>query len=499
MKKKTTFTFLLMLITILSTGQKKITLEECRQLALKHNKKVKIAQENQYAVEAIKQSTKTQFYPNFSFNGGYMRMNKKIQMLSEDIFLPVVPSEVYQNGFEILDPSTNPGLVEETFVTKDFNGIPIPVEDPQTGEPLFENYAYLPKDQATLDMKNVFFGSVGFTQPIYMGGKIRNTYKMAKYGEQMMEAKKNVSESEVILETDERYWKVISLKEKVKMVKDYLKRVDTLLVDLTNLQKEGIITNNDVMKVKVKKNNIELKLLKAKNGLKLSRMALNQTVGFPLDTTFRLADSLGNVYQLNNPDKYLSTAMEQRPELNALNKGVKVAKTGEKLMLSRYLPNIGVKASYNFTNPNPYNGFKEEFGADWTVGVMVNIPIFHFGDKKHTLNAAKHYRKAAQEKLEETKELVSLEVKKAIFKYNEAIKKIEMTESSLAQAEENLEMTKDNYKEGIAKITDVLEAQSSWQEAYTNYIEAKTEFKLNETKLMKASGRIDSMVNNENN
>src|SRR6056297_1884437 len=253
MKIKTTFTFLLMLSAVFLSGQEKISLEKCRQLALKNNRKIKIARENQFAAESIKRSAKTQFYPNFHLNGGYMRMNKEFQLLSEDIFLPVVPSEVYQNGFEILDPSINPGLVEETFVTKDFNGIPIPVEDPETGEPLFENYAYLPKDQATLDIKNVFFGSVGFTQPIYMGGKIRNTYKMAKYGEQMMEAKKNVSESEVILETDERYWKVISLKEKVKMVKDYLKRVDTLLVDLKNLQKEGIITSNDVMKVKVKK------------------------------------------------------------------------------------------------------------------------------------------------------------------------------------------------------------------------------------------------------
>lgn len=494
---KTTFTFLLMLSAVFLSGQEKITLEKCRELALKNNKKIKIARENQFAVESIKRSAKTQFYPNFHLNGGYIRMNKELQLLSEDIFLPVVPSEVYQNGFEILDPAINPGLVEETFVTKDFNGIPIPVEDPETGEPLFENYAYLPKDQVTMDMKNVFFGSVGFTQPIYAGGKIRNMYKMAEFGEQMMEAKKDVSESEIILETDKRYWEVISLKEKVKMIKDYLKRVDTLLVDLSNLHQEGIITQNDVMKVKVKKNDVELKLLKAKNGLKLSRMALNQTVGFPLDTTLHLADSLGKSYQLNHPESYLNSAMDQRPEIEALNKGVKVAEMGEKLMLSRYLPNIGVKASYNFTNPNPYNGFKEEFGGDWTVGVMVNVPIFHFGDKKHTLNAAKHYRKANQEKLEEAKELISLEVRKSIFKYNEAIKKIEMTKSSLEQAEENLKMTKDSYKEGMAKISDVLEAQSSWQEAYTNYIEAKTEFRLNETKLKKASGRINTLVNTE--
>ena len=244
------------------------------------------------------------------------------------------------------------------------------------------------------------------------------------------------------------------------------------------------------MKVNVKKNKIELQLTKAKNGLELARMALNQTLGFPLDTIVHLSDSLGGVAQLSNPNTYKNQALKERPELQALNKGVKIAESGEELMKSRYLPNIGLTANYTFTNPNPWNGFETEFGGTANVGVFVNIPIYNWGERKHTLEAVRHKKRASMKKLEQTRELISLEVKKAVFRYNESIKKIEMTKSSLEQARENLETTKNNFEEGMAKSTDVLEAQSMWQEAYSDYIEAMTEYKLNKTKLMKASGQL---------
>ncbi|MFW6100068.1 MAG: TolC family protein, partial [Bacteroidota bacterium] len=163
---------------------------------------------------------------------------------------------------------------------------------------------------------------------------------------------------------------------------------------------------------------------------------------------------------------------------------------GEQLMKSRYLPNIGLTANYTFTNPNPWNGFESEFGGTTNIGVFFNIPIYNWGERKHTMEAAKHQKRASMKKLEETRELISLEVKKAVFRYNESIKKIEMTKSSLEQAKDNLRTTKDNFEEGMAKSTDVLEAQSMWQEAYADYIEAMTEYKLNKTELMKASGQL---------
>ena len=481
---------LLLFHTASLKAQEELTLQECRERAMKQNKKIEIANENALALNSLEKSAETLYYPNIKFNGGYFRMNKQLSLFSENMFLPVVPQEVYRDGLSALDPSQNPDLVRETMVTQDVNGIPIPVEDPKTGNPMFDQYAMLPKDEARFDLENVFFGNVGLRQPIYTGGKIRETYNMARYSRQMMQAKKHVSTSEVIVETDKRYWEVISLKEKVKLAEEYLKRLNALMGDVKNLHKEGIVTNNKVMEVEVKKNKIDLRLTKARNGLELARMALNQTLGFPLDTLIHLSDSLGSIDKLSNPETFKKQALNQRPEINALNKGVKVAESGEELMKSRYLPNVGLTANYTFSNPNPFNGFENEFGGTANVGVFVNIPIYNWGERRHTLEAVRHKKRASMKKLEQTRELISLEVKKAVFRYNESIKKIEMTKSSLEQAKENLEITKNNFDEGMAKSTDVLEAQSMWQEAYSDYIDAMTEYQLNKTKLMKASGQL---------
>lgn len=489
----------IILLTSFITGslkaQEQMTLQECRDRALKHNKKIEIATENELAVSSLEKSAKTLYYPNIKFNGGYFRMNQQFSLFSENMFLPVVPQEVFRNGLSVLDPRENPDLVRETMVTQDVNGVPLPVEDPESGNPMFEQYALLPRDEAKFNLQNVFFGNIGLKQPIYMGGKIKQTNNIAKYSSQMMEAKKHESEADVIVETDERYWKVISLKEKVRLAEEYKKRLDSLLTEVQNLHEEGIITKNKVMEVRVKKNKVELQLLKAKNGLEMGRMALNQTLGFSTDTTLHLADSLGEVTQLTNPKNFRKKALEERAEIHALNKGVKIAESGEELMKSRYLPNIGLSANYTFSNPNPWNGFETEFGGTTNVGVFINIPIYNWGERRHTMEAARHKKRASMKKLEETKELISLEVKKAVFRYNESIKKVELTKSSLNQAKENLRSTKDNFEEGMAKSTDVLEAQSMWQEAYSDYIEAMTDYRLNKTKLMEVSGQLSQSKN----
>jgi len=267
--------------------------------------------------------------------------------------------------------------------------------------------------------------------------------------------------------------------------------LEHLIDDLTNLYEEGIITRNEILKAKVKYNEVDLQLLKADNGLKLARMALNQIIGFPLDTVVTLSDSMEVNSLLKEKSDYADMALNNRPEIDMVNSTLNMAESGEKIMKSRYLPNVGLTANYMFTNPNPYNGFEKEFGGDWNIGVFVNIPLYHFGDKKHTLEAMRHEIKAAEEKYKETKELIALEVQQTLFKYSESVKKVELTQSSLKQAEENLKLTQNSFEEGMVRSTELLEAQTMWQEAYAEFIEAKTEHKVCEAELRKVTGQLN--------
>ncbi|MCB2196874.1 MAG: TolC family protein [Bacteroidetes bacterium] len=489
---KSFLTILLLFVASISFGQEgTLNLEDCRQIALLHNRKIKMAEEDKLMMSSIYKSAKTQHYPRFGINGGYLRTNRKFSLLQDDLFIPIIPSEAIVNGqFDQTVFYSDPDLMRETFETGEMFGQPYPLTD-QNGDYIFQNYAYIPKEEAEVGFENIFIANFGMTQPIYMGGKIRQLNKLAEQGEELFKNKKELTKAEVIIETDKKYWQVISLKEKVKLTTIYKQMIDSLLIDLNNIYDEGIITRNEILKASVKRNEVELKLLKATNGLHLAQMALNQTLGFPLDTTINLSDSITTQNNFGQASGLTQQALENRPEIEMVSSTIKIAQSAEKLMRSRYLPNIGLTANYFFMNPNPYNGFDEEFGGDWNVGVVVNIPLWHWNDKKHTLNAAKHKTNSLKEKYNEAQELITLEVQQALFKCQESEKKVELTRTSLKQSEENLQITQDSFNEGMVNTTDLLEAQTMWQEAYSEFIEAKTEQKLCESELLKATGQLN--------
>lgn len=300
-----------------------------------------------------------------------------------------------------------------------------------------------------------------------------------------------MTQTDVLYKTAKHYWKVISVKEKVKLVEDYRKQVDKLIGDLKNYREEGIITSNELLKAKVKRNEIDFRLTKAKNGLNLAKMALNQMIGLPLDSNLQLKDSLKNPDVNNQNMNYREKAISNRPELTMLQQKVNMAESGVELSKARFMPDIALTANYYALQPNPFNNFKNEYGHDWMVGVVCKVPIFHWGDKMHTLNAARLQKEASELELKETREKIQLQVQQQIFKVREAVKQVEMTGSSLEQAKENLEMTRNNFKEGLVKTTDVLEAQAMWQKAYANKIDALTQLKMSKLALQKAIGKLE--------
>ncbi|MCE5346310.1 MAG: TolC family protein [Bacteroidales bacterium] len=470
------------------SAQESLSLEQCRSLALEHNQKMKMAKEQVNAAEAVKKSAFTQYLPNFSVNGVYTYLNKDYQLLKNDMFLPVVP-------YTAIDATTGginqaalatPAVAASTFVINPATGA---VVTDASGNPVFQKYTYLPASKSTISLDNLYVINGGFMQPVYLGGKIRETNKIAAYVKEVADHNLSLTENELMYSVEETYWRIVSLREKVKMAENYQQMLKRLVSDLENIHSEGIITNNDLLKARLKLSESDIMLLKAKNGMEISKMVLCQMTGVTYSSGIFLTDSLNQAepsvlnYTVNED------GITERPELKILEKNVDIAQSGIKIMQSRYLPNIMLNAGYTSMNPNPYNGLAEEFGSDWNVGVVCNIPIFHFGDKKHTLNAAKAEHNAAILKLEETKELLVLQLQQAVYGYTESTKKTEYAELALEQSKQNLNYTLDNFKEGVLKTTDVLEAQVLWQKAYSELIDARTDQQMAVSNLKKVTGK----------
>ena len=297
---------------------------------------------------------------------------------------------------------------------------------------------------------------------------------------------------EVILNTDQAYWQVISLTNKKKLAESFLKLVQKLDEDVDKMVAEGVATKADGLSVKVKVNEAEMTLTQVDNGLSLSKMLLCQLCGLPLDTDLQLADQ--NMENLALPATYtesnIDLALANREELKSLELASKIYQQKVNVARSEFLPTVGLTANYLVSNPSLLNGFENKFRGMWGIGVVVKIPVFHWGEGIYKVKAAKAEANIGRYQLEDVKEKVELQVTQSSYKVNEVAKKLAMAEKNMEKAEENLRYATLGFKEGVIPTSNVLEAQTAWLSAQSGKIDAQIDLKMSEIYLNKSMGTL---------
>lgn len=480
---------LVLLFFGLSSGiqaQRTLNLDSCRALALSNNKELRMSKEKVNAAHYQQKAAFTNFLPKIDMMGTYMRTEKEISLLSDDqksaisnIGTAVAPMGQKLQQILSSDPSLAPLLTPLQSVMGT-----LPGALNQVGQGMV--------DALRTDTRNMFGGMVTLTQPIFMGGKIIAYNKITKFAEQLAESQHATELQDVILNTDQAYWQVISLVNKKKLAESFLDLVKKLDSDVNKMVAEGVATKADELSVKVKVNEAEMTLTKVENGLSLSKMVLCQLCGIPLDTPITLADE--SMENITLPDTYIegnvNTALSNREELKSLELASKIYRQKVNVTRSEFLPSVGLTATYLVTNPSLVNGFERKMRGMWGVGMMVKIPVFHWGEGIYKVKAAKAEANIAQYKLDDVKEKVELQVTQATYKVNEATKKLAMAEKNMAKADENLRYANLGFQEGIIPTSNVLEAQTAWLSAQSGKIDAQIDVKMSEIYLNKSMGTL---------
>lgn len=480
---------LVLLFFGLSSGiqaQRTLNLDSCRTLALSNNKELRMSKEKVNAAHYQQKAAFTNFLPKIDMMGTYMRTEKEISLLSDDqksaisnIGTAVAPMGQKLQQILSSDPSLAPLLTPLQSVMGT-----LPGALNQVGQGMV--------DALRTDTRNMFGGMVTLTQPIFMGGKIIAYNKITKFAEQLAESQHATELQDVILNTDQAYWQVISLVNKKKLAESFLDLVKKLDSDVSKMVAEGVATKADELSVKVKVNEAEMTLTKVENGLSLSKMVLCQLCGIPLDTPITLADE--SMENITLPDTYIegnvNTALSNREELKSLELASKIYRQKVNVTRSEFLPSLGLTATYLVTNPSLVNGFEKKMRGMWGVGMMVKIPVFHWGEGIYKVKAAKAEANIAQYKLDDVKEKVELQVTQATYKVNEATKKLAMAEKNMAKADENLRYANLGFQEGVIPTSNVLEAQTAWLSAQSGKIDAQIDVKMSEIYLNKSMGTL---------
>ena len=333
---------------------------------------------------------------------------------------------------------------------------------------------YLPekiKDKTAIDLGNTRVGTVSFVQPIFMGGKIINGYKMASSAVDLAGIMMETKERELELSVEETYWQVVTLSSKLELATRLTALLDEAVANVDLAVKEGVATEAD--------------------GLSLSKMLLAQKCGLGLESDYRLADEVtldtARNEVIDTPillsEQEISGGIDARPEVRALETADKIFAAKERVELADALPKVVLLGGYTTINPNLFAGMQDEYGGSWHVAVGLQIPLtdIYTGITKRKGAAAE--RGIKQRQLTDAREKINLQIHQLLLNNQEAYKQLSAAKLSLSSADETLRQAQLGYKEGVIPLLVLTEAQTSWSAAYDSYIDAAIALKSSESKI----------------
>ncbi len=422
-------------------GGSTYTLDQLKQLAVENNYALRSARNAINQSKEVKSEAFTKFFPQLSATGLGFQNNKP--MIDIDIELPdAIAAMVPQN----LIPA-NISL-----------------------------------------MKKGIYGSISALQPVFMGGQIINGNKLAKVGIEASELQLEASEDQVELTTEEYYWKMVSLKEKLQTIAAIHDMLEQLEKDVTNMVRVGAVNRNDLLQVQLRKGEVESTQLEIENGLATVAQLLAQHVGKPdetLDVTVPEALASGGT---NVPALPIAlrqdhqSALAATPQYRLLEKNVESHHLQHAMAVGKNLPSVGVGASYS------YNDFWGK-NTNAMIFATVHVPISGWWGGSHNIKKQNLALADAKEQMQDNGEKLVIRMNNAWAAVETSHKKLQIAHDAIAQAEENLRLNKDYYRVGSTKMSDLLLAQQQYQQARDRYTDAFANFQTKQLEYRHATGQ----------
>jgi len=437
MKKTLIIAFILLVTNAMAQSSDTLWLsvQNCVDLALENNSALKNSQLEIEKAKATKNEARTAYFPTISAQAvAFDALNPMITFGIEDIDNAQLRQILYTFYAEY---GANMGLDKEYSFVQD----------------------------------GVMLNAMA-TEPIYVGGRIRNGNKLAKLGIDVAETQEQVKEDEVRQQTECLYWQIVALQEKVTTLDQLDHLLDTLDKDLTGAIEAGLAMPTDRYKLTVKQNESQLNRKKLTDGITLLKMALAQYIGADWQTMM-LSDTLGMETEPTAYYQQPNEAVSSRNESHLLDLSIEAEKLKRKMTLGEALPSLMVGGSTS------YHTVFENTKPNAMVFAVLQVPITDWHKtsyklKKHDLDTqmAENTRRDLTEKME-------MQTNQAWFNLEQSWLRITMAQTVLSDAEANLKITEDYYEAGLVAFSDLLEAQTLMKQSRDELTDSRVEFRIN--------------------
>ncbi len=330
------------------------------------------------------------------------------------------------------------------------------------------------------------YGIVNASLPVFSGLRIKYGVQAAKYLEQAAKLDVENNKEEVIMNTANAFSNLFKAKEYVGLVKENLKQQQQRVTDFSNMEQNGLLARNDLLKAQLQESNMELTLLEAENDLQTTYVSMDLMLGLPENTElipdtsgFHLADA-GSLIQ------WEQTALNNRKDISALSFREKAATMAIKTTKGEYYPGIAITGGLIAADiPNLLTindalnigvGLSYNFGVLWKTGARVA-----------QANARLHQVQANESMLSDK---IRLDITQAYQNYILSLKKIDVYNKAVDQANENYRITKNKFNNSLVTTTDLLEADVAQLQAQLSSLLSKADALVAYKKLQQTAGLL---------
>ena len=439
----------LLYLPLSSFAQQTYTLQQLKDSALQNNIAIRNAKHSIDAAQQQRKEAFTKYFPTVSGTGLWFNADKGM-------------AKTELNLSEQISPELGMTLAQM-----------LPVEA----------LAALGNPISISMMKNGTIAGVTAVQPIFAGGQIINGNKLAKVGEDVSRLQLQLSENEVERQTEQYYWQLVSLQEKMKTIE----AVEALLADIHKdvdvAVRAGVAMRNDLLQVQLRQNEVESQKVKLQNGIGILRLLLAQYCGlnneqFSVNSTEMTDGSSQPIVKQDCDQALLGTA-----EYQLLNKQIEATKLQRKMEVGKNLPTVGVGAGYN------YHNLMENDHTFGMVFATVSVPISDWWGGSHAVKRKKIAQQQAEEQLADNSQLLKIRMQNAWNNVEESRQQLQIAQRSIEQAEENLRLNRDYYRAGTSRMSDLLEAQLLYQQSLDRRTDAFADYQNKLLEYRQATGQ----------
>ncbi len=442
-----TLFILTILSPVLKAQNKDYTLEQCKTLALQNNAEVKNKVLGVESAQEVKKAAFTKYFPEVEATALSFRFDK-----------PMMEMELEGGNLPVYDgnPVNLPGATQ---------------------------FAYFPGGTFSLLEKGTI-GMATAIQPVYAGSQIATGNKLAGLGVEVSELQLASAKNQIVLQTENQYWQIVSLNEKMKTLEQYIQMLDTLHKEVADAWEAGLITRNDLLKVELKQNELQMNRLKLANGIELARMALCQYTGIAYNRDIAFPDTIPGALAPQTIYTDHLQALSGRSEYQMLQKSSEAEKYQTKMQRGEYLPQVGVGVSALYLDI-----MNQEGNAYGGVFGTVKIPLSGWWEASHKMKERRLREEQNRNMVNDNTEKLLLQMQQAKNTLDEAYKQVQLGQTSTRQAEENLKVSRDHYEAGLINVSDMLDAQAQFQESHNQYIDALTHYQVTKVNYLQMTGR----------